>query len=149
MPNPNSIQQMEALAQKIIEDHDVKSFSEYWDLGKELVGECRVRAFYVRATERYANLAVLTDRAIVDIEADENDADPGSVTVTNIAAIREIDFTRGAVITIPNSARSQLTMVLTMSGSTSTGSYWIAETDEERIRLTGFGSAVMQAINRI
>ncbi len=139
--------QMNSVVGEIIAENEVEGFEEYWNLVKELIAGLSVRAFYARTKDKYANLAVLTDQSIIDIEADDDDADPGYITVTLIKAIREVDFRTGPVRTLPNSSESQLTMVLSMIGATDTGSYWIAVTDEEREHLTRLGKALLKAIN--
>ena len=106
-----------------------------------------VRVFYLAADEGYGNLAIITDRSFIDIEADDDDDDLGYISVTTIESIAKVHFRAGPVPTLPNSEDAQLTIILSIVGATGSGPYWIAETDAEYKRLTRFGAALMSAIN--
>ena len=147
MPSSDYTEQMESVVGRTIKENELAAFEEYWDLSKELIAGLPVRAFYVVADEGYGNLAIITDRSIIDIEADDDDNDLGYISVTTIESIAKVHFRAGPVHTIPNSEDSQLTIILSMIGATGTGPYWIAETDTECKHLKRFGAALMSAIN--
>lgn len=139
---------MSSLVKRTIEEEELEEFNKYWNLGCELVAGLPVRAFYLVSDEGYANLAILTDHSIVDIESDEDDQDLAYISVTTIQSIAKVHFRAGSVQTVPDSEDARLTVVLSMIGATGTGPHWFAETDGERQHLTRFGAAIIKAINK-
>ena len=147
MPGSDYTKQMETVVKRIIEENELEAFEEYWELSRELIAELPVRAFYLAADDGYGNLAIVTDRSIIDIEADDDDDDLGYISVTTVESIAKVHFRAGPVQTIPNSEDAQLTIILSITGATGSGPYWIAETDAELKHLTRFGAALMTVIN--
>ena len=147
MPGSDYTKQMETVVERTIEENELEAFEEYWDLSKELIAGLPVRAFYLAADEGYGNLAIITDRSIIDIEADDDDDDLGYISVTTVESIAKVHFRAGPVPTLPNSEDAQLTIILSLAGATGSGPYWIAETDAEYQHLKRFGAALMGAIN--
>ena len=147
MPSGDYTKQMLAAVERAIEENELEAFEEYWDLAKELVDDLPIRAFYVVADDGYGNVAIITDRSIIDIEADDDDDDLGYISVTTIESIAKVHFRAGPVPTLPDSEDAQLTIILSITGATGSGPYWIAETDDECKHLTRFGAALMGAIN--
>ncbi len=147
MPSRDDTSKMETLVEHILAENERKAFAEYWDLGRELIEGLPVWAFYVFIEGSYANLAVITDKLIIDIVTDEDDETLSDLTVIVMKSIAEVHFRTGPVRTIPDSDESQLTLVLSMVGATDAGPYWTAETDAERKHLTRFGKALMNAVN--
>ena len=147
MPGSDYTKQMATVVERTIEENELEAFEEYWELSRELIDGLPVRAFYLAADEGYGNLAIITDRSIIDIEADDDDDDFGYVSVTTIESIAKVHFRAGPVPTLPDSQDAQLTIILSITGATGSGPYWIAETDAEYKRLTRFGAALMSAIN--
>ncbi len=146
MPSRDDTKQLETIVERILEENDLEAFAEYWGLGRELMDGLPVRAFYVCAEGSYVNLAVLTDKLIIDIVTDEDDETLGDLTVIVMTSIAEVHFHAGPVRTIPDSHEAQLTLVLSTVGATDAGPYWIAETDAERKHLTRFGKALLNAV---
>ena len=147
MPGSDYTKQMETVVERTIEENELEAFAEYWGLSKELIAGLPVRAFYLAADEGYGNLAIITDRSIIDIEADDDDDDLGYISLTTIESIAKVHFRAGPVQTVPNSEDAQLTIILSIAGATGSGPYWIAETDAEYKHLTRFGAALTSAIN--
>ena len=147
MPSRDDTSKLETIVERIFEENDLEAFAEYRDLSRELLEGLPVRAFYVCAEDSYVNLAILTDKLIIDIETDENDDNPGDLTVIVIKSIAEVHFRTGPVQTVPDSDGAQLTLLLSMIGATDAGPYWIAETDTEREHLARFGKALLNAVN--
>ena len=133
--------------ERILEEDDLEGFAECWSLGRELLEGLPVRAFYACNEDSYANLAILADGLIVDIETEEDDDSPVNLTVISLKAVAEIHFHEGPVHTIPDSEDAQLTLVLSMVGATDAGPYWIAETNAEREHLVRFGKALLKTVN--
>lgn len=133
--------------ERILEKNDLEAFAECWALARELMDGLPVLAFYARPEDSYANLAILADGLIIDIETEEDDDSPDDLTVISVKAVAEVHFHTGPVHTIPDSEEAQLTLVLSMVGATDLGPYWIAETDAEREHLVRFGKALLNAVN--
>lgn len=138
--------QLEKAAQSILDNTNVRSFAENWNLGRELLNEAPVRAFYARTEGSYANLAILTDKLVIDIEENEDDESPGGVGIAVIRSIGTVYFRSGPIITIPGSETSQLTVVTMMTGAAEANPYWVAKTGKEREDLTRFGKALLNAV---
>lgn len=149
MSSDDDISKVKSLVKRILEENHLETFAEYWDLCRELVEGLPVRAFYVYIDGSYANLAILTDKMIVDIVADEDDETLDDLAVIAMKSIAEVHFRTGAMETLPDSEEAQLVLVLSMVGATDTGPYWVAETDAEREHLTRFGKALMNAVNAL
>ena len=148
MPSNDYAKQMETVVERTIEENELEAFEEYWKLSRELIAGLPVRAFYLAADEGYGNLAIITDRSIIDVEADDDDHEFGYISVTAIESIAKVHFRAGPVPTLPDSEDAQLTIILSITGATGSGPYWIAETDVEYKHLMRFGAALMSAINR-
>ena len=133
--------------ERILAENELEAFEDCWKLGGELIEGMLVRAFYACSEDSYANLAVLTDGLIVDIESEEDDDSPGHVTVISVKSIAEVHFHEGPVHTIPDSEEAQLTVVLSMVGATDAGPYWTAETNAEREHLLRFAKALLSTVN--
>lgn len=147
MPDHDDTKKLENMVERILQENDLEAFAEYWDLGRELMEGLPVRAFYACSEGSYANLAILTDGLIIDIETEEDDDSPDDLTVISLKSIAEVHFHEGPVHTIPDSEEAQLTLVLSMIGATDIGPYWIAETNAEREHLVRFGKALVKAVN--
>ena len=147
MPTHDYVEQLETVVESILVENDMEMFAVYWKLGKELIEGLPVRAFYTRTEGSHANLAILTDKLVVDIEKNDDDQNPGGIGIGVIKSIATVYFRAGPVQTIPNSETSQLTVFTLMIGAAEAGPYWIAKTDSERENLTRFGKALLNAVN--
>ncbi len=148
MPEHDYTGQMKTAIERIISDDAPEDFEEQWSFLENLLGNLPVRGFYAVNDDDYVNVAILTDKSIIDVEVSEDTVRPVNISITPINSIAEVRFTRGPVQTIADSKDSQLTVVLSSIGATDTGQYWWAEDDDEEKRLTRFGAALMQVINR-
>ena len=147
MPDHDDTTRLETAVGTILAKKGLETFAEYWNLCKELVKGVPVRAYYARTEGSYVNLAILTDNLIIDIEKNENDANPGGIGIGVIKSIATVYFRAGPIQTIPDSETSQLTVVALMIGTIDPGPYWVAKTDSEREDLIRFGKALLSAIN--
>ena len=148
MPERDYTGQMKTAIQRIILGDAPEDFEEQWSFVENLLGDLPVRGFYSVNDDDYVNVAILTDKSIIDVEVSEDTVGQVNVSIILINSIAEVSFIRGPIQTIADSADSQLTVVLSLIGATGTGQYWWAEDDEEEKRLTRFGAALMQVINR-
>ena len=90
-----------------------------------VLGNTPIRRFYVRTDDGYANVALLTNDLIVDIEGEDDDSE-GSLTLNPIRVIDSVRFHEGSVETIPESSEALLVLFVSVFGSTDVGPYWIA-----------------------
>ena len=147
MADRDNTRQLKTAVDRLLKQNELPAFAEHWDLARELTEGFSVQAFYLHTEDSYANLAVVTDKLIVDIATDEDDDAVDDLSVVAVRAVAEAHFHAGPVQTIPDSEGAQLTLVLSMVGATDAGPYWIAETDVEREHLVRFGKALLNAIN--
>ncbi len=146
MPGQDYTEQLKTVVADMLLDDDLDTFEEYWHLSQLILGNVPIRRFYVRTNNGYANVALLTDDLIVDIEGEEEDDSGGSLTLNPIRVIDSVRFHEGSVETIPESSEALLVLFVSVFGSTDIGPYWIAYSDEESRYLTLFGKAVVEAI---
>lgn len=146
MPGRDYSEQLKSVVAEILVEDDLDTFEEYWELSQAILGNTPIRRFYVRTDDGYANVALLTDDLIVDIEGEEDDDSEGSLTLNPIRVIDSVRFHEGSVETIPESSEALLVLFVSVFGSTDVGPYWIAYSDEESKYLTLFGKAVVEAI---
>lgn len=139
-------EQLKSVVAEILVEDDLDTFREYWQLSQLILGNTPIRRFYVRTDEGYANIAILTDDLIIDIEGEEDDDSEGSLTFNPIRVIDSVSFHEGSVETIPKSSEALLVLFVSVFGSTDVGPYWIAYSEEESRYLTLFGKAVVEAI---
>ncbi|MCH9010714.1 MAG: hypothetical protein IIC21_08830 [Chloroflexi bacterium] len=138
-------EQLKSVVAEILVEDDLDTFREYWQLSQLILGNTPIRRFYVRTDDGYANVALLTDDLIVDIEGEDDDSE-GSLTFNPIRVIDYVRFHEGSVETIPKSSEALLVLFVSEFGSTDVGPYWIAYSEEEYRYLTLFGKAVVEAI---
>lgn len=138
-------EQLKSVVADILLEDDLDTFEEYWQLSQFVLGNTPIRRFYVRTDDGYANVALLTDDLIVDIEGEDDDSE-GSLTLNPIRVIDSVRFHEGSVETIPKSSEALLVLFVSVFGSTDVGPYWIAYSEEESRYLTLFGKAVVEAI---
>ena len=147
MPERDYTKDMESVIEGILAKTESDEFEERWGLAKKLLGDAPVRAFYAFHDGSYVNLAILTDKSIMDIEADDEDEPAKKIAITLINSIGEIHFHPGPVQTLSGTADSQLTLVLLTMGESGVNRYWFAESDLDERHLTRFGQALMKVIN--
>ncbi|MCH7626330.1 MAG: hypothetical protein IIC83_10435 [Chloroflexi bacterium] len=138
-------EQLKSVVADILLEDDLDTFEEYWQLSQFVLGNTPIRRFYVRTDDGYANVALLTNDLIVDIEGEDDDSE-GSLTLNPIRVIDSVRFHEGSVETIPESSEALLVLFVSVFGSTDVGPYWIAYSEEESRYLTLFGKAVVEAI---
>ena len=147
MSDHDDTSKLETVVNTILAKKELETFAEYWNLGKELIKGVPVRAYYTRIEGSYVNLAILTDNLIIDIEKNENDVNLSGIGIGVIKSISAVYFRVGPIQTIPDSEKSQLTVVTLRIGAIDPGPYWVAKTDSERENLIRFGKALVNAVN--
>lgn len=139
--------QMESVVTRLLAEIESEQLEEHWKLAKQLLGELPVRAFYAVNDDGYINVAILTDKAIIDIEADDDVPESNDIDVILIRSIGRVSMRPGSVQTLPATEDSQLTLVLSLIGATDVGSYWFAGDEREKARLARFGQALIEVMN--
>ena len=147
MTTPDQRKQLNAVVESILERREPTRFGESWEMAAETLGRLPVRGFYVSADQGYANVAIMADGLLVDVEGDdEGDDGRGSVSVRRLGAVTGVDLFGGPVEGIPESEEAQLVLMVYVEGGETVDLHWVAYTDEERGRLLQFGGAVIDAI---
>ena len=139
-------EQLHGVVEAVLEEYDLDAFEDYWDLGRRILANLKVRRFYVQAEPGYANIAILTDGLVVDVEGDDND-DTGWVSVRRLSDLSGLTFYQREIPTLADSVGAQLVVTAESPGSDDIGMYWTAKTDQEEESLTLFGEALIQAID--
>ena len=139
-------EQLKSVVASILIEDDLDTFEEYWQLSQHVLGNTAIRRFYARTDDGYANVAILTDDLIVDIEGEEENDSTGSLTFNPIRVIDSVRFHEGSVETIPESSEASLILFVSVLGATDVGPYWLAYNDEEYELLTLFGKALVARI---
>ena len=134
--------QLHGVVNSISSEHDLRVLKEYWELAEHALKGQPVRQFYVRAEEGYANVAILTDGVVVDIEGDDTE-DEGSFAGYNINSLTRVGFYREQVPTVPDSEEAELVVTVHITGISDLELYWIAKTEREAEYLLDFGSNLM------
>ena len=143
----NYSDQVETVVANIVRQYDPEGFSDSWELCQKVLDGSAVRRFYVTAELGYANIAIMTDKLLLDIEGDDEDrtTSPG-LTVRRLNAISGIDIFEGPVQNVPDTEDAQLVVLAYVAGSEVVDMHWIAYTDEEKDYLLNFGQSLIRAI---
>ncbi len=148
MPLQDQTKQMESVVTRLLAEIESEQLEDHWELAKQLLGDLPVRAFYAVNGDGYINVAILTDKAIIDVEASDEGPESNDIDVILIRSIGGVSMRPGSVQTLPDTEDSQLTLVLSLIGATDAGSYWFAEDAKEKARLARFGQALMEVMNQ-
>lgn len=147
MASDNCNKVFEVVVEDILSNEGIKDFLKYWSIAKEIISELAIRSFYCRLETNYVNLAILTDKSIVDIEKKNDQSNSGHVIVTAVDHISDVVILTTPIETIPVSRGSHLTVIASKVGETTIGPYWIAESEKEYEDLVQFAKAVTTVIH--
>ena len=140
-------EQLNTVVDAILQEHELPTFTDSWELSLKVLGSLPVRRFYASADEGYANVGILTDTLVLDIEGDDESEDSvAGVSVRRLAAISGVELIEAPVEDVPDSEDAQLVLLAYVAGSEVVDLHWIAYTDEEEDYLSLFGEALVQAI---
>ena len=144
MSRQDLTEQLHKLVDSILVEHDLDVFEEYWGLAKQALSGHPVHRFYVQTEEGYANVAILTDGVVADIEGDDTE-DEGFFTVYRINSLSRVGFYKEQVPTVPDSDGAELVIVANTPGD-HLEFYWIAKTEQEAEYLLEFGRSLLALI---
>ena len=143
----DQFQQLQTVVETILGRYDLEKFNHSWDLCQEVLAGSVVRRFYVTAEPGYANVAILTDQLLVDVEGDdENESTPPGVTARHLSAISGIDIVEGPVEHVPDAEDAELVVSAYVAGSEVVDLHWIANTADEKAYLLMFGQSLIKAM---
>ena len=142
MSRQDLTEQLHKLVDSILVEHDLDVFEEYWGLAKQALSGHPVHRFYVQTEEGYANVAILTDGVVADIEGDDTE-DEGFFTVYRINSLSRVGFYKEQVPTVPDSEEAELVMTVHITGISDLELYWIAKTEREAEYLLEFGRTLV------
>lgn len=144
MSGQDLTEQLHKAVDSIVVEHDLEVLEEYWELAKHTLTGHPVRRFYARGEEGYANVAILTDGVVADIEGDDTD-DQGHFAVCRISALSDVGFYKDQVPTVPDSDGAELVIVANTPAD-HLDFYWIAKTEQEAEYLLDFGRSLVALI---
>ena len=144
-------EQLNGVVESILQRQELEEFQAYWELAREVLVGVAVRRFYVSAGPEDANVAIITDTLLVDIEGDEEGSEEGeepsgNLSVYRLDAISGVEFVEGPVEDVPDSEGAQLVLLAYVAGSEIVELHWTAHTDEEREYLVLFGKTLVDSI---
>ena len=142
MSEQDLTEQLHRVVDSISSEHDLEVLEEYWELARHALKGRPIRRFYVQAEKGYANVAILTDGVVADIEGDDRE-DEGSFAVYRINSLSRVGFYREQVPTVPDSGEAELVMTVHVTGISDLELYWIAKTEPEAEHLLDFGGALV------
>ena len=142
MSGQDLTEQLHKAVDSIVVEHDLEVLEEYWELAKHTLTGHPVRRFYARGEEDYANVAILTDGVVADIEGDDTE-DEGFLTVYRISSLSRVGFYKEQVPTVPDSDDAELVVTVHITGISDLELYWIAKTEPEAEHLLEFGRALV------
>ena len=147
MAGSNCNKALDFVVNDILSNEGIKDFYKYWSIAQEIINGLTILSFYCRLETNYVNLAILTDKSIIDIEKKNDQSNSGHVIVTAIDHISDVVILTTPIETIPVSRGSHLTVIASKVGETTIGPYWIAESEKEYESLVQFGKAVTNVIH--
>lgn len=123
-------------------------FEEHWELYKDTVCISDPKGIYFRINQdaTYRNIAIAGEKGVVDIEADEHDADRREVSFSPYRALSAVRLQMGSILTLEDTEDSLLTVVC-LVGTTSMGPYWSAHSEDEVKRLRGFAGILVKEVS--
>ena len=138
-------EQLHKVVASIVVEHDLDVLEKHWGLARQALSGHPVRRFYVRAEEGYANVAILTDGVVADIEGDDTEEE-GHFTVYKITSLSRVGFYKEQVPTVPDSEEAELVMTVHITGISDLELYWIAKTEQEAEHLLEFGRTLVDLL---
>ena len=139
-------EQLNSVVAAISDEYRLPTFNDLWELRRQVLGDTPVRRFYVRAESGYANVGVLTDSLVLDIEGHEAESS-NDVAVIPISHLSDIVFHKGPIATLPDSVGAELVVIADITGIEGAGYHWMAKTEQEQEYLIQFGKALVEAIS--
>ena len=154
MSNGNKSAQLARIVERLIDENDLSTFSEYWEFYEHTADLTNVQAFYIQTESqalfggpiRYSNVAILGDGLIVDVEG--NDATrSGSLSLDKSDSITSVSIHAGTLPGLSSSQGASLVVLAHRADESGVGLHWVAKTEEEVDHLLNFAQALVQAIS--
>ncbi|MDE2860005.1 MAG: hypothetical protein OYI31_06285 [Chloroflexota bacterium] len=148
--------QLTRLVERIIEEKQLEKFQEYWELYEETCPVNSVAAFYLRTEARadylgrksgdYCNVAIIGDKLLVDIEADDSD-DSGNLIVQPLRSFSDISIHIGPLRNLESSRDASLVVLANRAGDEEVGLHWVAKTEEDEDHLLEFAKVLIRVVS--
>ena len=151
--------QLKRIVEKAIEEHELESFAEYWELYEATANTKEVQAFFLRTEVQedaavfiigeavYCNVAIIGDGLLIDIEGDDSDG-TGSLVFHSLASVSGVSIHAEPLQNLPSSRGASLVVLANRVGEEGIGLHWVAKTEEEEERLLEFAEALVEAISK-
>ena len=148
MAKPNYADELQTAVNQMLSQRPCSAFEKYWNLYKETADIPNPKGIYFRINQdaTYRNIAIAGEKGVVDIEADEYDADRGEVSFSPYRALSAVRLQMGPILTLGDTENSLLTVVC-LVGTTSMGPYWSAHSEDEVERLRGFARILVKEVS--
>ena len=151
MTNSNYSTQLSKIVEQAIDNDDLRVFKQYWELYQETSSISSVQAFFVRVesgvfSDGYANVAIIGDGLLVDIEGNDS-RNSGNLALRSLASIVEVIIHAGSLPGLPDSQGALLVVVTEIAGQADAGPHWVAKTREEKNHLVRFAKTLVEVIS--
>ena len=155
MSNGDRSDQLAQKVDRVIDENDIPTFEEYWELYEHAADTLNVQAFYLRidsqslfgGPSRYCNVAILGDGLIVDIEGND-DGRSGRLSLERLDSITSVSIHAGSLPGLSSSQGASLVVLAHRSDESGVGLHWVAKTEEEEKHLLDFAQSLVRAISK-
>ena len=148
MAEHNYTDELQNAVSKMLSQSPHELFEKLWELYNETTFVANPKGIYFRVSSdaTYRNLVVAGETSVVDIEADETNADGREISVSPYRAHSAVILHMGPILTLPDTQNSLLT-VACLIGSNSIGPYWSAHNEDEVERLRRFARILVKSVS--
>ena len=152
MSNGDRSDQLAQKVDRVIDENDLPTFAEYWELYERAEFMLNVQRFFVSSESQlplggHCNVAIIGGGLLVDIEGDESSRS-GSLTLSPLDSITTVSIHAGPLPGLPGSRGASLVVIADGVGETDIGLHWIAKTEEEEDHLLNFAQFLVQSISK-
>ena len=148
MPDQPPTDDLDNIVNQMLSQAPHGAFAQCWDLYKETAYISDPMGIYFRISQdaTYRNIVIAGEKGVVDIEADENNADEREIYVSPYRALSGVVLHLGPIRTLPRTQNALLT-VACLTDSNSIGPYWCAHSEDEVKRLRGFAGILVKEVS--
>ena len=152
MSNGDRSDQLAQKVDRVIDENDLPTFEEYWELYKRAAFMLNVQRFFVSSESQFpqgghCNVAIIGSGLLVDIEGDESSRS-GSLTLERLDSITSVSIHAGPLPGLSDSQGATLVVLAHGAGETDAGLHWVAKTEEEDVYLLSFAQSLVRAISK-
>lgn len=151
MTTRNYSTQLARIVEQAIEDNNLQTLEQYWELYQRTGEISNVQAFFFRTeigrfSGGYGNVAIIGDGLLVDIEVNDS-RNTGSLTLRSLDSVVEVMVHAGPLPGLPDSQGASLVVVTEVAGQADAGPHWVATTPGEEDYLLRFAGVLVKEIS--